>query len=123
MELKGKSFAVVGASNNPEKFGYKVVEALKNMGAEVFPVNPKETLIIGLNVFSSVDKIKEKINVMVFVVPPNVTLEVLEKNFLKADFFWFQPGSFDKKVIDFCEEKGLLFENKKCIIVESKNEA
>ena len=42
--LKNKSaetrIAVVGASNNPEKYGHKIVLNLKGKGYTVLPVNP-----------------------------------------------------------------------------------
>ena len=40
--------AVIGASNNREKFGNKCVRAYLMKGHEVFPVNPKEEKIEGL---------------------------------------------------------------------------
>lgn len=122
MNFKEKSFAVVGASNNPEKYGYKVFEAILKKTKKVFPINPKETQIIGQKCYPSLTNIKEEISVIVFVVPPLVTLEVLKKNFLRKSLFWFQPGSFDEKVIQFCEENGIEYENKKCIIKESEKE-
>jgi len=33
-------FAVVGASRDPGKYGYKVYDDLKNAGYQVYPVNP-----------------------------------------------------------------------------------
>lgn len=34
-------FAVVGATDNPEKYGHRIFKNLKNRGYEVYPVNPK----------------------------------------------------------------------------------
>lgn len=120
MDFKKKVFAIVGASNNAEKYGYKVTEALLKVTEKVIPINPNESQIIGQKCFSSISQVKEKIDVLVFVVPPAITLEVLKNNFLRAKIFWFQPGSFDGNVIQFCEENGLEYENKKCIIKESE---
>lgn len=120
MDFAKNSFAVVGASNNKEKYGYKVMEALLKKTDRVFPVNPKEREILGIVAIKNLFEIKEKIDVIVFVVPPTVTLEVLKKNFLKKSLFWFQPGSFDANVIEFCEKNGIEYENKKCIIKESE---
>ena len=35
-------FAVVGASNNPDKYGYKVLTCYMELGQEAYPVNPRE---------------------------------------------------------------------------------
>ncbi len=122
MNLVGKAFAVVGASNNPEKYGYKVVEALKKLSKNIYPVNPKETQILGLAVFKELRDIKEKIDIVVFVLPPKISFEVLKTNPRKKWHYWFQPGSFDDRVIEYCKEKGLNFTNDKCIIVESEKQ-
>lgn len=120
MDFDKNSFAVVGASNNPEKYGYKVIEALLKKTEKVFPINPKEDEILGIIVIKDLLDIKEKMDVIIFVVPPIVTLEVLKKNFLRKSLFWFQPGSFDNNVIEFCEQNKIEYENKKCIIKESE---
>ncbi len=36
-----KRFAVVGATDNPAKYGNKILKNLKDRGYEVYPVNPK----------------------------------------------------------------------------------
>lgn len=121
MNLKEKAFAVVGASNNPEKYGHKVVEALKKISSNIYPINPKETQILGLRVFKKLNEVKENIDFVVFVTPPKISLEVLKRVRTKNIHFWFQPGSFDDKVTTFCKENELTFTNNKCIIVESKS--
>jgi predicted CoA-binding protein len=122
MQLMEKSFAVIGASNNNEKFGYKVVLALKKISSRIFPVNLSEKEILGLPVYSNLNGIKEKIDIIVFVVPPKVTFDVLKNSPNVESFLWFQPGSFDTEVINLCKKMGFLFENKKCIMEESKKQ-
>ncbi len=120
MDFAKNSFAVVGASNNLEKYGFKVLNAILKKTKNVYPINPKENEILGLKCYKELSEIKENVNVIVFVVPPSVTLEILEKNFSRKSLFWFQVGSFDESVINFCEQNGLEYENKKCIIKESE---
>jgi predicted CoA-binding protein len=38
-------FAVVGVSQDKQKYGYEVFEALINSGYKVYPVNPKYTSV------------------------------------------------------------------------------
>ena len=120
MDFVKNSFAVVGASNNPEKYGYKIIEALLKRTKNIYPLNPKEEFVLGIKCYKELNEIKEKIDVIVFVVPPSTTFEIVEKNFSKKSLFWFQPKSFDFEVIDFCKENNIEFENKKCIIKESE---
>jgi uncharacterized protein len=122
MLLSEKSFAVIGASNNPEKYGHKVVAALKKISAKVFPINPNEENILGLKVYKSVNEVKESIDIVVFVVPPVLALALLKEIKDKNMFFWFQVGSYDNEVIAYCKERKLQFNNTDCIIVESEKQ-
>ena len=45
--------AVVGASNNPEKYGNIIVRNLAGKGYTVLPINPKEATIAELPAFAS----------------------------------------------------------------------
>ena len=67
------SVAVIGASINPEKLGYAVLENLVTGGfvqqGTVYPVNPKAEEILGLPVFPSVLEIPGEVDLAVIVIP------------------------------------------------------
>jgi uncharacterized protein len=48
-----KKFAVVGATDNPEKYGNQIVKNLIKRGYEVYPVNPKLKELEGLPCYPS----------------------------------------------------------------------
>jgi hypothetical protein len=48
---KNNSIALIGASTNKEKFGYKILVDLDNKGHVVIPINNKETEIEGKKSF------------------------------------------------------------------------
>ena len=54
--LNARSVAVVGASNDPSKFGYMTVDSILQGGFEgnIFPINPKGGKILNLEVYSCV---------------------------------------------------------------------
>lgn len=93
--------AVVGASSNPEKYGNKIVKNLTGKGFQVVPVNPKETAIEGLPVVSSAVQAAGRAGLLDFVVPPAVTMGVLEKLVGMDVTIWLQDGSFDDGVLEF----------------------
>ena len=62
------SFAIVGASVNPEKYGYKVLANLLSKGFRVIPVNPKGGEILSQKVYSSVNKKRIDLQMQ---TPPN----------------------------------------------------
>jgi predicted CoA-binding protein len=55
--LKLKKWAVVGATNNQEKFGFKIFKALKQAGYDVMPVNPGIEEILGVKCYPSLEKL------------------------------------------------------------------
>ena len=46
--LTAKSFALAGASRDPEKYGNRILRALVASGRNVFPLNPNATVIEGI---------------------------------------------------------------------------
>ena len=72
-------YAVVGASTNEEKHGYKVFKDLLDAGYKVVPINPNEKEILGEKVYPTLSEVKKTIDVVIFVTPPTVTEKVLEE--------------------------------------------
>ena len=73
------SIAIVGASNNPKKFGYMFMSALIEMGFEgrIYPVNPHEEKILDFKAYPRVREIPETVDLALLVVPPQAVLEVV----------------------------------------------
>ncbi|MGQ9543664.1 MAG: CoA-binding protein [Candidatus Bathyarchaeia archaeon] len=91
---KKNIFAVVGASRDPQKYGYQVYKDLKNAGYEVYPVNPNADEILGDQCYPSLENLPRKPNVVDVVVPPKVTEEVVKTcEKLGITKVWMQPGS------------------------------
>lgn len=112
-----KVYALVGASNDPEKYGYKVLNNLKNRGYVVVPVNLKEKKILGLEVSPSLSRVKEAIDIVVFVVPPAVTVSVLhEVKLLGIKKVWLQPGSESSTAIKYCQENNIECVHDACVM-------
>ena len=116
--LEKKVWAVVGATPNKDKFGYKIYSKLKNKGYEVYAVNPNYESIDGDTCFSSISDLPKKPNCVNIVVPPSVTKKTLDEIVLSGiQNIWLQPGSFDEEIIDLAEEKGLSTVYYDCILV------
>ena len=70
--FKPRSIAVIGASSLPGKIGYSVVDNLIEGGyqGEIFPVNLKETNILGIKAYKSVLDIPEhEIDLAILAIP------------------------------------------------------
>lgn len=120
---KNNKYAVIGVSKNPEKYGYRVFKDLLGAGWEVYPVNPKEDEILGQKVYPKLSNIDKKIDVVIFVVPPQVTLEVLnEVEKLDIKNVWLQPGSESPEAIEYCKKNEINCIHDACIMIERKSD-
>ena len=117
---KNKTIALVGASNDPTKYGNKILLNLKSKGFNVIPVNNKGEEIDGSLSFKNVSDIKACPSIINFVVPPNIGIEITKDLVEKGyDNFWYQPGAESKEISTFLKENGKNYIDDKCIMVES----
>lgn len=74
-----KSIAFVGASNSPEKWGFIVLKNLMNGGYQgpVFPVNPREKVVLGMKAYNQVKDIPGTPDLAVIVIPPPAVSQVI----------------------------------------------
>ena len=113
-----KTFAVVGATDNPEKYGNQIFKNLRSRGYEVYPVNPKLKELDGIKCYSSLADIPVKVDVVDFVVPPPVTEEILKEcKELELDRIWLQPGSESEAAVAFCDENNLKVVHGVCVML------
>ena len=116
---KNNVFAVVGASRNPNKYGYKVYKDLKNAGYEVYPINPKADEVLEDKSYSNLKELPKIPDVVDIVVPPKITEKIVaECKKLKIKKIWMQPGSESKESIEYCKKYGIDVLHDVCVIVE-----
>lgn len=113
-----KKFAVVGATDNPEKYGNQITRNLKKRGYEVYPVNPRLKKVEGLKCYATISELPVKVDVVDFVVPPAATEAILKECLaLGLDRIWLQPGSESEKAIRFCQENNLKVVHDVCVMM------
>lgn len=104
--LEARTFAVVGASTNPEKYGNIAYRILKEHGKTVYPVNPRATTVNGDPAFPSVASLPEVPSVVVAVIPPALTEQLVEELArVGVRNLWIQPGAESAKAVRDAEEK------------------
>lgn len=95
-----KTIAIIGASNDRNKFGNKAVRAFQQQGYEVFPVNPKEETVEGLQAFKSIAAVPGRPQLISVYLPPPVLLKVLPDIAAKGcDELWLNPGTESDEVL------------------------
>lgn len=101
--------AILGASRDPRKFGYRSVVSHLRHGYEVYPINPQADEIAGIRAYPSLDQVPlgtiERISVY---LPPETGLALLEQIAAKQPReVWFNPGSESRELLERAESLGL----------------
>ena len=113
-----KRFAVVGATTDTKKYGNEIFRNLISRGYEVYPVNPRLKELEGVKCYASLDDIPAKVDVVDFVVPPEVTEMILEDcKRLGLNHIWLQPGSESEAAIAYCHQNNLKVVHDVCVIL------
>lgn len=117
--LDKKVWAVIGATKNPSKFGYKIYKKLLSRGYKVYPINPVYDEIDGEKCYNSISEIDEKIDCVNVVISPERAINYIKDISSKGiKYVWFQPGSFNNEVINKALEEGLELVYHNCVLVE-----
>lgn len=80
--LNPEKIVVVGASRDPNKFGYWILKALIEHGykGKIYPVNPKADRILGLKCYQSVKSVDdEDFDLAIVAVPARFTSDVISE--------------------------------------------
>jgi predicted CoA-binding protein len=113
-----KKFAVIGATDNPEKYGNQIIKNLKKRGYEIYPVNPRLKEVEGLPCYAILKDIPIKVDIVDFVVPPGVTEEILKQcKELGFKRIWLQPGSESEAAIAYCNENNMKVVHSVCVMM------
>ncbi len=118
------TIAIVGATENPSKYGYLIYKDLKLKGLTVYPVNPNRSSVDGDKTFNRLEDIPERPTIVNIVVPPEVTSDILQQCLdLELTNIWLQPGAESPAVMAFLQENNFNYLANACIMVESRLKA
>ena len=120
--LQHDKIAVVGASNDRDKYGNKVFRRLVDRGLTVYPVNPQAFSVEGATSYPSLKDLPEQVDGIVLVVPPSVTDKIVQEALdIGIERIWMQPGAESEEAIKLCQEKGICYIDRECIMVKMIN--
>ena len=110
-----KNIAIVGVSPSSERDSFKVMKYLIEQGYKIFPVNPKETNILGRKCYPSLTLIEESVDMVnIFRAKEfvfDLTKEAIEIN---ANIIWMQEGIIDEKSSSLAMSCGIKVVMDKC---------
>jgi len=106
--LAAPAFAVVGASDRPNKYGYRCYVCYLQNGRKAYPVNPRLATILGNQVYPNLASLPEKIESISIITPPAVTEEVVSEAIAAGvKNVWMQPGAESASAVAKAEEAGI----------------
>lgn len=98
--LQQKVWAVLGANQNPEKYGNIIYRRLKEKKYTVYPVSPIYSDVDGDEAYKDLASLPEKPDVVNFVVSPKRGMAYLEEVAnLGIRYIWLQPGTVDDALL------------------------
>lgn len=115
--------ALVGATNQREKFGNIILRDMRSKGYTVVPVNPRAKTVEDLKACPDLAaaQAEQELGLVVYVVPPKFTLESLEQaRELGLKQVWVQPGAGDPSVRAYLEEHDFDYLMDACVMVEAR---
>ena len=100
--------AVLGASDNPERYSYKAVMRLSENGHEVFPVHPKLKSIGNIPVFASLADIPGEFDTLTLYVSPEISSKVSGEILkVRPKRIIFNPGSENAELASKVRKEGI----------------
>ncbi|MFZ5829647.1 MAG: CoA-binding protein [Planctomycetota bacterium] len=106
--LASPPFAVVGASNDREKYGNKVLRRYRQGGYQAYAVHPTETEIEGEPCYPNLASLPEQVENVSIITPPSITERIVEEAAAAGvKRVWMQPGAESQAAIDRARSLGL----------------
>lgn len=113
--------AVVGATDNLNKYGAVIYRDLKAKGYRVYAVNRTRDTVDGDTAYADLGALPETPDIVNIVVPPQRTLRVLDKaEELGIKNIWVQPGAEDQAVMERLESGPFQYLANACIMVRAR---
>jgi predicted CoA-binding protein len=110
------TIAIVGASSNPDKESYGIMQKLLSVGYHVIPVNPKETEILGQRSYPSLIDVPEPIDIVDVFRRAEDTPAIADDAVTKgAKALWLQTGISSEDAAARATAGGLMVVMDTCI--------
>lgn len=114
--------AIVGATDDPFKFGGKIYRDLKHKGFRVFAVNPTRVTVDGDRAYATLADLPEPPDIINVVVPSNVGIDIARQaDELSYRCIWYQPGSESTAIIDYLNRHDFEYLAGPCIMVRTRS--
>jgi uncharacterized protein len=112
------SFAVIGVSREPKKFGNAVFKEMKAKNLKVYPVHPELEKVGDDVCYKNLQSLPRIPKALIISVNKNKTLETV-KDAVDAGIknIWIQQMSETPEAIDFCEKNNVNLIHRQCVFM------
>ncbi len=119
---RAKSIAVVGLSSRPERHSNVVASYLLKAGYRIFPVNPNETSVFGVEAVPTLTDVPEPVDVVDVFRRPEFVPEIAQQTVeIGAPVLWLQPGAESEEAVDIARQAGTTPVAGLCMMVEHRS--
>ena len=117
-----KSIAIIGCSPDETKASNKVAKYLIDAGFTVYPVYPKEDIILGQKVYRSLLDIPGKLDMVDIFRKPKVISDVVDDCIKRGDVYcvWSQLGLVNNEAMQRAKDAGMQVVQNHCTKIEHR---
>ncbi len=117
------SIAIVGLSPDETKDSHRVAKYLQTVGYKIYPIYPKEDIILGEKVYRSLLDIPHQIDLVDIFRKASMVMEIVDQSIKRTDIktVWAQKGIVNNEAGEKAVANGLKFVQNLCTMVEHKN--
>jgi len=106
---KQERVVLIGASAKPDRYAYMALQLLTDYGHMVFPVNPRESEILGHTVYANVDAVPGPIDTVTLYVGPAKSKDLQAALCcLNPGRVIFNPGTENPALAENLRQAGIL---------------
>lgn len=121
---QSRTIAIVGLSSRPERPSFRVAKYLQSAGYEILPVNPKETEVLGVKSYATLEGAQESIDLVQIFRQSSFVPEVVDAAIrIGAKAIWMQEGVVNEAAAAKARDAGLAVVMDRCMLKEHARRA
>lgn len=106
--LAADVFAVLGASQDSNKYGYKVLKCYLQNNRRAIPINPNEAEVLGQKAYPNLASLPEKVKSISIITPPTRTERIVDNAIEHGvTSIWMQPGAESALAVKKAQDAGI----------------
>lgn len=119
-----RAIAVVGLSSRSDRPSFRVAKYLQSAGYRIFPVNPKETEVLGVKSYATLEDVKEPIDLVQIFRQSAFVPEIVDAAIrIGAKAIWMQEGVVNEAAAAKARDGGLAVVMDRCMLKEHARRA